>query len=101
VNNLVETMAEREDSDSESGAKKYAYGTLFSQMESATSTFFEAHLEHVKFFPEIIANLEAKAVLVSLNVNFMACVEVFLIEIFRMSTRVSSQCGSSFYRAGI
>ncbi|MDR1413360.1 MAG: hypothetical protein LBI56_00245 [Puniceicoccales bacterium] len=87
-NNLVEAMGKNDSTDG-LGTKRQVCGMLFSQMAKVTSEFFEMHPDHLKFFPEIIANLEAKAGLVALNVNFMACVEVFLIEIFQMSARVA------------
>jgi DNA polymerase-3 subunit delta' len=64
--------------------KQGIYGLLLAQIENETANFFRNRLEHVKIFPKIISNLEGKAYLIALNVNFMACVETFLIEIFQM-----------------
>ncbi|MDR1401927.1 MAG: hypothetical protein LBI81_03180 [Puniceicoccales bacterium] len=82
-NSLEEKMLKNDGSGSKSEAKKQVCAVLFFQMEKATSAFFETHLEYVKFFPEAIANLEAKSLLASMNINFMACVENFLMEILQ------------------
>ncbi|MDR2629048.1 MAG: hypothetical protein LBC30_03615 [Puniceicoccales bacterium] len=81
--NLLEEPAAN-DSTVEQVNKQGIYGLLLAQIENETANFFRNRLEHVKIFPKIIQNLEGKAYLIALNVNFMSCVETFLIEIFQM-----------------
>lgn len=96
ANGLVEGTNTADDFGGEQLAKKQAYAMLFFKIERATAEFFEGNLDRIKLFPATISNLEAKAALLSLNVNFMACVEAFLIEIFQMVARVANQCSASF-----
>jgi DNA polymerase-3 subunit delta' len=80
--------AEKSSTNNASMGKKKFYGILFSQIESKTAEFFEKNLEYVKVFSKVISSLEEKPYLVALNVNFMACIETFLIEIFQTVVRV-------------
>ncbi|MDR1433359.1 MAG: hypothetical protein LBI61_03430 [Puniceicoccales bacterium] len=89
VNNATKGTADGGDFGDEQPGKKQIYATFFLKIERTTAEFFEGKPHLIKIFPLAISNLEAKAVLVSLNVNFMACVEVFLIEIFQMVARVT------------
>lgn len=81
--NLLEE-SEANDFPGEQVNKQGVYGLLLAQIENETANFFRNRLEHVKIFPRIISNLENKAYLTVLNVNFMSCIEAFLIEIFQM-----------------
>ncbi|MDR2603527.1 MAG: hypothetical protein LBC11_03130 [Puniceicoccales bacterium] len=83
---LASLLAELETDDfpGEQGNKQGIYGLLLAQIENETASFFRNDLEHVKIFPKIISSLENKAYLIALNVNFMSCIETFLIEIFQM-----------------
>jgi hypothetical protein len=78
------TEPETDDFPGEQVGKQGIYGLLLGQIENETANFFRNSLEHVKIFQKIIPSLEGKAYLIALNVNFMACVETFLIEIFQM-----------------
>jgi hypothetical protein len=90
VESLIAEAADSDGPDGESAGKKMIHGSLLLKIERATAEFFRENVEHVAFFPGIIAILEARAKLVALNVNFMACVEAFLIEIFLALVRVPS-----------
>ncbi|MDR2738191.1 MAG: hypothetical protein LBB18_04630 [Puniceicoccales bacterium] len=91
---LTETMAaetaEAGGVDGESTAKKEIYGMFFFKIENTTAEFFRQNTEYVKFFPKIVTTLEAKANLAALNVNFMVCIEAFLIEFFLMIASIRS-----------
>ncbi|MDR1528521.1 MAG: hypothetical protein LBS22_02980 [Puniceicoccales bacterium] len=84
---LLANLLEEPVTDNPSGEqvnKQGIYGLLLTQIENETANFFRNRLEYVKIFPKIISNLEGKAYLIALNVNFMSCIETFLIEIFQM-----------------
>ncbi|MDR1890859.1 MAG: hypothetical protein LBQ23_01580 [Puniceicoccales bacterium] len=84
---LLASILEGSDVDDSSNGqwnKREIYGLLLSQIENETAKFFRNDLEHIKIFPKIISNLETKAYLVTLNVNFLSCIESFLIEIFQI-----------------
>jgi hypothetical protein len=88
VEALVNGTAVAEGGFGESSGKREIYATLLLKIENETAEFFRKNEQHIKFFPKIILILEGKAKLIAINVNFMACVEAFLIEIFRMITKV-------------
>jgi hypothetical protein len=79
---LVETMVtESVKIDGEQPGKRGIYGTLLFRIENETEEFFRKNTEYVKFFPKTIMILEQKAKLIALNVNFISCIEAFLVEI--------------------
>ncbi|MDR1595939.1 MAG: hypothetical protein LBR91_03385 [Puniceicoccales bacterium] len=87
-NDLAKDCTDVENTDGEISGKREIYNELFLKIEIATSKFFETNLEYINLFAKIIRKLESKVSLVALNVNFMACVEAFLIEIFSDVLRV-------------
>ncbi|MDR2779483.1 MAG: hypothetical protein LBB16_04385 [Puniceicoccales bacterium] len=82
-------VAEANDFTGSQVNKQGIYGLILARIENETAKFFRNNLDLIKIFPKIISNLEDKTYLVTLNVNFMSCIESFLIEIFQMIIKSS------------
>ncbi|MDR3144487.1 MAG: hypothetical protein LBT64_03235 [Puniceicoccales bacterium] len=81
---LADEIVSEGDGDVESSRRRKISQILLLRIETAAAEFFEKNLAHVKFFQKVIHSLEDKAALFAVNVNFMACVEAFMVEILLM-----------------
>jgi DNA polymerase-3 subunit delta' len=81
VAELADEIQSPDDGDTESSRRREISRTMFLKIEEATAEFFETSPAHVKFFPKVIGMLESKTALAVLNVNFMVCIEAFMVEI--------------------
>ena len=64
--------------------KKEIYRKILSKLADSTATFFRGNHDYIEYFPKIISRLDSKFHLLALNVNFMASIEVFFLEILQM-----------------
>jgi hypothetical protein len=78
---LCDSAFSDDNSEGEAAVKRKICSMLLLEIENSTAEFFTENIGEVMFFHRAIADLERKAELYALNVNFMACIEAFLIEI--------------------